>query len=538
MSDFDDRLYDAYLTEMRELENFRLEYSAEHPSAPLGREDPDVRRLVEALGFFAARTRIAGQASLAKTRRRIVRQLIPYLLSPIPPMGVVEARTTGQFSELLELPRGSEIEMRAQGQSPAVFRTLREMRILPVRLGRVDTLPRAAGGYRIMLPFVTPYPRNDAIGELSLFIDFLDDFMASLGAMHSIRTHLQAVSVSFEDQPGTETVGEPCTVEYGVKDEDLEFAWPHPIQRERAFFHLPLMDLFMRIQVPDPPRNWQRFTIFFDVGPEWPRSVRITQNILKPFATPVYNSQRSMAQPIVYDGTLERCPVRHQKLSLKFEVQDLLGVYRVTETGLQPMRSGILKGGAGSYESSQTKTKEGKRIQYVHPHVPSALEEEITISAECNWFQPWFSQLTAENLRVRPYRRNTTGLEWDVASQPVTHHEIDLYGEMDTLMAVLVLQHKSRLDRDDLMTLLAGLGTVWRGPFAPIQSLIQDVTVREVPTQGPSGGGGTKLQYELTLRQYERSMGPLVQAFAKHLGRILDAWISSSPVEVVIPEVK
>ena len=47
-----DSLYEAFLEEMHELEDFRISHATEHPGVPLDRDDPDVRRLVEALAFF------------------------------------------------------------------------------------------------------------------------------------------------------------------------------------------------------------------------------------------------------------------------------------------------------------------------------------------------------------------------------------------------------------------------------------------------------------------------------------------------------
>jgi len=45
----DDNLYKLFLEHMHDLENFRMSYAALHPATPLDREDPDVRRLTEAM---------------------------------------------------------------------------------------------------------------------------------------------------------------------------------------------------------------------------------------------------------------------------------------------------------------------------------------------------------------------------------------------------------------------------------------------------------------------------------------------------------
>ena len=58
-----DRLERAFLAELEALEKFRISYTGLYPSAPLAHEDPDIRRLMEALAMFTARTRLGWQTA-------------------------------------------------------------------------------------------------------------------------------------------------------------------------------------------------------------------------------------------------------------------------------------------------------------------------------------------------------------------------------------------------------------------------------------------------------------------------------------------
>lgn len=533
----DERLYKAFLAEMQALEGFRMAYAAEHPSAPLGREDPDVRRLVEALAFFAGRSRLAGQQSIAAVRQRLLRQLLPYLLTPLPAMGIVQAVPTGRFAETTTLPRGTEMELRSAGQPSAIYRTLRDLRVLPITMGRVDMLPRPDGGIRILLPFQASYPRNDEIGRLGLLVDFLDDFPASLSVIHALKKHLRKVTVSFEDRVDVDTKGASCTFDFGLDAEDLEDAWPHPIQRERAYFHYPTADLFLNVEVPEPPRNWRRFVLCLDVDANWPRGLRLSRNVIQMFSVPVVNVQRCMCQPILCDGKKEQWPIRHPRPAMRMELQTVHGVYRVTETGLVPMRPGTLAGGSGSYELSQTQLRDGRRVHELWLHLPDAFAEPCTVSVDASWYQPWFARAAGDKVNAAPYRRNVAGLDWEVAGAFAVQRAVALEGDIDELMHVLVLQNKSRMDRDDIDTLLLGLGSVWAGPFAPVRALLAHVDVREVSQQRAGGANGVKLVYELRMKEHEKGLEPLVAKFAEGLQRILDAWIGESPVEVRVGSV-
>lgn len=530
----DERLYRAFLTEMQTLEGFRMAYASEHPGAPLGREDPDVKRLVEALAFFAARSRLAGQESVSAVRRRLLRQLLPYLLAPLPATTIVQAVPTGRFSETAVLPRGTEVELRAAGQASAVFRTLRDLRVLPVTLGRIDVQPRADGGTRFLLPFTSAFPRNDAIGRVSLQVDFLEDYVASLRMIYALRRHLRGASVSFEDRVDAETRGEPCAVSFGQKPEDLAEVWPHPVERERGWFHFPSADLFFEVEVPAPPRNWRRFVIALDVDAAWPRGLRLSRNVVQPFTTPAINLQRTMSQPVVADGTREQLPIRHPRPAMRMELQSVYGVYRVTEGGLVPLRPGTLAGGSGSYELNQSELPDGRRIHDLWLHLPEAFAAATTVTVDAGWCQPWFRRGAGDKVVAALYRRAVAGLEWEVSGSHAPFRPTSLDGDMDGLMHVLVLQNKPRMDRDDIDALLQGLGSVWSGPFGAIRPLLASVDVREVPLQRPGGPGGVKLVYELRLRDHEEGLEALVEAFTTRLERILDAWIGDAPVEVRI----
>jgi type VI secretion system protein ImpG len=529
--DQDDRIYKAFLAEMQELEGFRLSYVAEHPNAPLTREDPDTRRLVEAMAFFAARTRLASRESISVMRRRILRQLMPYVVAPLPAMAMVQALPTGRFAEVATLPRGTELELRAPGRPPGLFRTLRELRVLPLQIVRTDMVPGPRGGTRALVTLRTPFKRNDAISRLAFHIDYLDDFTASLTLERALRKHLQRVTVSFGEQVDEHTPGAPCDVSFGLPPADLAEEWPHPIQRERAWFHFPVADLVMNVDVPEPPRNWQQLTLCLDLAPEWPRTLRLARNVLRLFTTPVVNLQRAMAQPIVSDGTQERWPIRFPRPAQRFALQSVRGVYRVAEGALVPLRAGTLAGGSGSYEIGHEAEPDGSRHHSLWLHMPEAFRDKVTVAVDAEWLQPWFSQHVGENLTAQPYRRSVAGLDWDV-SAAVPHRAVSTEDDMDELMHVLVLQHKSRLDRDDLIALLQGLGSVWAGQFAPLRTLLQKVEVRDVPLSKAQGASGLKLVYELVLAEHDKAHDPLVEVFAEHVARILDAWVGEMPVEV------
>lgn len=522
-----EQLYKTFLNELQALERFRMDYVAEHPGAPLAPDDPDVRRLVEALAFFAARSRQASLRVLVEQRRRLFRQFLPHLLDPLPAMGMLRAVPTGQLAEVTELPRGTEIALRDSADRVAVFRTLRPLRLLPLTLGRLGTLVLPDGRLRLTLTATTTHPRSDEIGTLSLHVNYLNDFNASLKLLDALERHVDRVSVSFDGTVDEHTRGASCTLAFAAPDEDDGV---HPLARERAYFHFPRAEQFFDIGVPTPPGRWQQLTLMFDLKPDWPSHLRLTAEVFQLFATPIVNLSRGPAQPIAHDGTRERWPILHPAPQGGYELHSLRGVYRCAGDTLVPLVPATVAGGTGGYELEDDGRGEGTRKPALLVHLPTALSAPMTLNVDAEWLQPWFSSAIGQRLRIAPHRRAVPGVRWELSGELVPHRETTLGGDGDDFTHILVLQHKRALDRHDVDALLQVLGSVWSGPFAPLRSLITGARTYEAPAG--KAAGAAKIVHELTVAEHEPGLRPLADAFARHLERVLAAWIADAEVEV------
>jgi len=534
----DDNLYKLFLEHMHELENFRMSYAALHPATPLDREDPDVRRLTEAMAYFAARTHMAGIRNIVDFRRRIFQQFFSYLLTPLPAMGIVRPKLTGQFSEPVSLPKGSEIALSSETKGTAMFRTLHDLRILPLSLVELKMLLLPNRGFRVLLSLRAPYSRSDDIGHLRFHINHLDDYQASLRVLHALKKHMRKASVVFDEKVSEETRGTPCEVSFGApRDVDKE-EWPHPLQQERFFFHFPQQELFLTVQLPSQVRNWREFTIFFDLDSQWPRSMMLNQDVFQLFAVPIANLNRAMAQPVLSDGTRERYSIRHPEPEYKFHFHSTKGIYRVKDNSMVPMRAGILSGGSGSYEIEESVDSAGVRRNWLTLHFPEAFQEPQTIAIDALWLQPWFSEALGERLQAETFDRNIVGLNWELIGNIVPHAVNTFQAEMEGFLHLLTLKNKSALNLDDLQGMLQTLGSVHQGQFKRAYDLLTEVKVVETPLNKSGTPGMVKLVYHLHFKDFDASLLALVETFAAHVKNILDSWISEAAVEVkvVVPE--
>jgi type VI secretion system protein ImpG len=526
----DEHLYKAFLEEMNALEGFRIAYASLHPGVPLDRDDPDVRRLIEAMALFSARTRLAGSRNITATSRRIFQQYFPYLLAPLPSMGILQARPTRQLTEPVFYPKGSEIALSPESGGAVIFRTLGDLRILPVLLEKFSMLLLPNRGFRLALRLNASFARSEEIGKLSFCISHLNNYESSQMVLFNLKHHLRRVTVIFNERATETSSGMPCDVSFGLTQEDDDFA--HPLQKERLFFHFPWQELFMNIRVPQPPCDWSDFTLCLDLDPGWPRNLVLNQDVFQLFAIPIVNLRQAMAQPVTCNGIQESYTIRHTDMEYGFELHSVKGVYEVTKEGMTFVKPGILSGSAPSYETEELTDSQGRKNHYLNVHFPKAFEKPRTIATEALWFQPWFTERISQRLSVTPFSRRTVGLKWDLLVNPVPHAENLFQNSIEGFLHFLTLTNRETLNRDDLMDVLQVMGIMRQSQFQTLCELMVDVRIEKSTLKDEDFPGLLKYRYILRFRDYDPSREPLMEIFLAHVENILNAWISGAKMEV------
>ena len=145
-------LQESLLAELRALDDERVRYQLEHPTAPLGMEDPDVRRLIEALAYSAVRTRQATMRNLFSTWKRLLSGYFHFMLQPLPAMTMVQTVVTPQMTDTVTVQRGSSLQLSTLEGTTWNFQTLAELRVVPINLARTE-LQMNRGGYRLVMTF-------------------------------------------------------------------------------------------------------------------------------------------------------------------------------------------------------------------------------------------------------------------------------------------------------------------------------------------------------------------------------------------------
>jgi type VI secretion system protein ImpG len=532
----------AYLEELEELEKFRILHTGQHPRVPLGREDPDVRRLIEALAFFSARTRIAAERTVNESLLRIFRQHFPYALAPMPAMVMLRAQPSPVgFVDAVELPRGSEVLVsRRVTRDPSVapvqyrFRTTAPLRLLPIRLGDVFVTDLSRGkekGARITLRFASQFKQGE-IGELSLHLNHLNDLFASMAIMLAFKRSLVRASVVYgEGTPGEE--GAPCDVSFGAPaaGADEGAAFEHPDQRFRAALHFPQAEQFVRVRVPPPKEKWQTFSLRFDMSPEWPLDYSLTNDTFDLNVVPMMNLQQEMANPLECDGTKERYPVRHPEEAQGFVPHSILGVYRMTDQGMIPLEPGVVGPTEGGFETV-FEGQDRDRRAWVILDLPTAFDQPEKIAIEAFWTQPEITGAQAHELGVRLATRHIDQVTWGCSGTLVPLAGNELESDRDGLLKMVSYKSMRFLDLEALTFLAFALGAGRRPEFSRITAALDEVKIEARPAARKAGGVSNV--YELRFdRRVTRDLLPWLDLFCRSLLGLLEAWSAQQVVEIV-----
>lgn len=528
----DNAQYQEFLEELHNLADFRRDYSLDYPASKLDREDSDVKRIIEALAFFGARTHLAALRSLDATHRRLYQQFFSYLLTPLAAMAMIQAKPTGHLTEVLLLPEYTEFQLQPEKGGLVMLCNTRSLRILPMELAAVTQEPCASGkGTRLLLSFRANYPLNEQPETLSLYINYLNDFALSLKVFHFLRRSLKTAGVQF-DVYDADRPCEPCNFSLGVPSDTIEMdEWHHPLEQERYYFHFPRQVLYLELELPTAPRNWTHFTVALDCDESLPRPLRLHQNLFQLFTVPLVNNQRSMAQPIICDATQERYTIRHPQPEFGFRLQKVLGVYEATKQGMIPFRPGILAGGNGSYEIEQGLPQEGGGYLYwLTPHFPAAFEHPRTLLVEALWQQPWYDQYLKKNYELHLFHRQTQGVKWELVDTPIPHSENLQINSNTGYIHLLTLMHKALFNFQNTRDLLMALGSVASSRFQSVFNNLVDLRMEEETLAGAEKRI-TKQIYYLQFKPHLNEGTELIETFVEHVGRVLDLWITDSLVQ-------
>ena len=333
------RFYQAELTYLRELGR---EFAATNPAlAGLFAErgaDPDVDRLLEGFAFLTARIRERLDDAMPEVVEHLCQLTLPQYVRTLPAVSVVEFSPAARaLKGSHKIPAGAELGSRAVQDTTCLFRTTRELALLPVSVSGVQLDPSLESAPKIRVSLSTTEVGTAVLplhGSLRFFLHGGPSQSAQL--LLWMARHLRSVTCVVGEQKlelGRDVVRLTSVAEGGSVFPWPEFA-PEDMKLVLEYFTQPSLMLFFDVIGLEKltGRLAQSFDLVFqfDRPPKLPE--RIEKESMRLHCVPVVNLFETTAEPIRREIGSNEHIVRAAGLSPR--AADVFQVTRVT--GIRP----------------------------------------------------------------------------------------------------------------------------------------------------------------------------------------------------------
>ena len=525
----DDKIYQAFLEEMEALENFRATHSSLYRDTPLELiDDPDTLRLVEALSFFSARSKLQGINKIAQIHQLLFRQYFSFLVNPLPSMGLVQVQPSLRIPESTLLAEGSELVCNTYDGRKATFQTLDSVVVSSLFPHRCDFYRRLQGGWRLELTYHSAHETSDELGKMNFYINHLNSFFGSLRVYFSINRALEEVTVHYDETEIKDKKGMPCTYRFGPSEQRKIFN--HPLERIRSYLHFPEQEMFMTINIPERQKKWQSVTLCFDFSDKWPDNLLLNKGSLALYVLPIVNLKTDRAEPIECNGLKDGYPILYPNPIHQFKLHTVLSVSEVLERGMRPLKPGILDDRGNSYEIDFFSDE-------IFLNFSNAFVKPRTVSVEALWTQDWFTDYIDQEFKIRFAEEQLGGLKIQLLQQMRGHETTAVARDPKFLLRILALKNQNKLSLSEVLFLMSSLKNIDHSFFKMVPPLIKNL---EVYQQTDRIGVGPTICYQFQLKEWDGRGWELVILFFKNVNNFLNCWLSNFHVEtkVFFPFVK
>ena len=554
-------LFERFMSELAALDDFRSEYAQRYEFQGLERDDQDVQRLIEAMAFYRARTRLRAEQGLLEYKLHTLEQLFPYLLSPMPAMALLYPVLESNMTDSRGLPEHAEVivssalpETQTQARS---FRTLRAAPIYPlrvvsgsVRLGRKapgsPSRPARSGALDAepapwALSFdVAPSPSGSpskrffedpsrSLRELCLYVNPGGDLLSAVRLYDALQQSCERVTVTFF--AGTDAYPPSSSRPRFGAASALGSSYENPIESARRAIHFPLAQLCVGLPLSSAPSQWTRLSIEVELGARWPSSLSVVEQSFLLNAVPVENLLRRSAEPIISDGTALDNRVQAPENTQHLRARDVLGVYASDPNApgvRQPLfpRSLLDEGYAITARGTGTE----REVWIETDGVLGAVGAPGALYVDAEWYDPDPRLPLAREAVVRAEAHDLGKLEWRLADPLERPSDSPILGDSALLDRLLDLQGRAPRSARELKLLLDVLGVGQSDVFGRIPRHIEAVTAGVVPDSLSTTG--SLRNYDVVLAKLPSVLLPAARLLFSLVPSVLATWCGDAAVRV------
>lgn len=555
-------LFEDFLEELQALNEFRAAYSARHDFEGLGNDDQDVRRLVEALAFYSARTRRASDRAFAAYRRQVLRKLFPQLLSPLPQTVLLSPELDANMQEVRLLPKGAPLSCHVQNEvgEPRVltFRTREATPLWPICLVQGSfsferLRARTAGdvsqdsgspAFRARFSLAVSSQshvrkrfydsKDNPLRELAFHINPGAEPTLALRLFRALEEACSRAVCRFWSAGVNVHTSETRRIRFGAPRAGLEATFESPVERTRRAVHFPFADLRITIPLVTPPSEWNVLEVELELDARWPAELALTEGVLLMNGVVVENLERGSAMPLEVDGRALRVPLSHPEPSRGLQLREVYGVYEA-----DPQTSG-----ARSALFPETLVNGGYSID-VEPSTGEAwltlddtggvehrAEAVRKVYVEGEWYHP--QGLSNVELRLGRFTTDTVELPvsgWRVAAHSGPRSSL-LAADETALERLIEIQGQSAFTVDDLRQLLVALGAGTSELFSRLSRYVKEVHT-SVARDATAPLGGVRC-IDVTLETLPTALSPAAWLLFGYFAEFLGNWTGDGAVRLTV----
>ena len=541
-------LFERFMSELSALDDFRREYAERYEFQGLGRDDQDVQRLVEAMAFYRARTRLKLEHGLLEYKLHTLEQLFPYLLSPMPAMALLYPVLASNMTDSRVLPEHAEVTVVSAAPEASAraraFRTLRATPVYPLHVVtgsvRLQRTTRERSPWTLAFD-VAPSPSGSpskrffedpslSLRELCLYVNPAGDVLSALRLYDALREAGQRVTARFfadgseryQTSSARPRFGPPAAA--GSSHEN-------PIEAARRAIHCPLAQLCVRLPLSGAPSEWTRLSIEIELDERWPSSLSVAEQSFLLNAVPVENLLRRSAEPIKTEGTALHSPVQAPENTQHLRPREVFGVYASDPNALagrQPLfpRSLLDEG----YAVTARGTGAAREVWIETDGVLGAIGTPGTLYVDAEWYDPDPRLPLPREAVVRAEAHDLGTLTWRLADPLARPSDSPIMGDAALLDRLLDLQGRAPRSARDVKLLLDVLGTEQSDVFGRISRHIESLAVGLVPeAQSPTG---SLRNYDVVISKLPRVLLPAARLLFSLLPQVLATWCGDPAVRI------
>ncbi len=547
---------DRYLEELALLDGFLHRHAAD--SRDVDSADPEVRRVLEAVAYFAARTEQMARRGALDATRALVAEHLDFLSRPLAARALVQAVHSGEASTPVRVPQGTPFVVKPHGSDPHVpsVQLASEVSAIIAPLTVCDVFVEQRAGTKWLCVGVHATVGFAELDSVSLYVDVLGDLSRSLQLHGEIASNCRSVRLAASGTGGVRQRSavnvdklHECRrlspVSFGARrpvppefDDAFEVdRAPSVLEGVRQHFQLPERDLFINVdirgQAVDATRLWLAFELRGDsgVGALDPSCFRT--NVL-----PVENALRAPAMPIKDDGTRRYHPLMPpaeladdaSRSWFPFELLEVEKVVEFTRGGEVVLLPSALGDAGVNYRLARRLCEDGRERSHLELGRGGSLGAPRAVRVDGVWTQPGLDLGAMGRVKIRPWRLATKGIEWKQLPKMAAYTPSPIEDSPEKIAELLALQARHRPQREDVLK-VARLLCAWTDtPWDLLIGALGSMTFSDY-VEAKTGAVHRRISVEV--RTVSLDLLPLFEDFRQQLQIALSAW-GDNPVELTM----